>query len=99
MLFRAVVLAVIAFAAGYWLWHRQDAQASMAYAARIACSCHFLAGRELDSCEKDFPPGTGQIILSSDDDDRVVTAWLPLFGSVTARYVEGPGCVLDSWGE
>ncbi len=98
-LVRAFLLAVVVFAAAYWFWHRQDAQATMAYAARIACSCHYLAGRDLDSCEADFPEGMGQVILSSDDNDKAVTAWLLLFGNDTARYAEGSGCVLDGWEE
>jgi hypothetical protein len=96
---RGFLLAVAAFATAYWFWNRQDAHAQMAYAARSACSCHYLADRELDSCEADFPAGMGQVILSSDDSDKAVTAWLPLFGSDTARYAEGSGCVLDSWDE
>lgn len=97
MRFRAGLLAVAVLCAGYWFWHRQDAQLATAYAARIACSCHFVAGRDLAQCSEDFQPGMGLVILSGDEQDKSVTAWLPFFGSDTARYARGPGCVLDSW--
>lgn len=97
LLLRGCLLAVAALAAAYWFSHREDARAATAYGARIACSCRHVAGRELDWCRNDFPPGMGFVMLSEDEEDMSVTAWLPFFASETARYREGPGCVLDSW--
>lgn len=68
-----------------------------AYGARVACSCHFIAGRSLDDCRKDFEPGMGLVSLSADMDAASVTASVPLLASQTATYLEGYGCVLERW--
>ncbi|MEP2103779.1 MAG: hypothetical protein ABJP02_16750 [Parasphingorhabdus sp.] len=65
-----------------------------AYGARVACSCHYVGGRDLDDCEKDFEPGMEVIGLSMDDEKRQVTASVPLLASATAEFREGWGCVI-----
>ncbi len=66
------------------------------YGARVACSCHYIGGRDLTDCEKDFEPGMEIITLSKNDDKRRVTASVPLIASATAQYREGWGCQLLS---
>ena len=68
-----------------------------AYGARTACSCRYIAGRDLGDCEKDFEPGMELVFLSEDEEEKSVTARVPLLASATARYREGFGCVLDPW--
>lgn len=65
-----------------------------AYGARVACSCHYIGGRDLTDCEKDFEPGMEIIGLSLDDEKRRVTASVPLLASNTAEFREGWGCVM-----
>tara|TARA_R110000772_G_scaffold156977_10_gene268249 strand:- start:740 stop:1114 length:375 start_codon:yes stop_codon:yes gene_type:complete len=65
-----------------------------AYGARVACSCHYVGGRNLTDCEKDFEPGMGMIGLSLDAGKRRVTASVPLLASATAEFREGWGCVM-----
>ena len=65
-----------------------------AYGARVACSCHYVGGRDLTDCEKDFEPGMEVIGLSLDDEKRRVTASVPLLASATAEFREGWGCVI-----
>jgi len=65
-----------------------------AYGARISCSCHYIGGRDLANCEKDFEPGMELIGLSLDDENRRVTASVPLLASATAEFREGWGCVM-----
>ncbi|GAB5480999.1 MAG: hypothetical protein Pars92KO_07560 [Parasphingorhabdus sp.] len=65
-----------------------------AYGARVACSCHYIGGRDLTDCEKDFEPGMEVISLSLDDEKRRVTASVPLLASATAEFREGWGCVI-----
>ncbi|MDG2004737.1 MAG: hypothetical protein P8J20_15555 [Novosphingobium sp.] len=96
MLLRGGLLAVAALAASYWYFIRESARADLAYGARIACSCRHIAGRSLDQCGDNFRSGMGFVSLREDEDEKSVTAWLPFFGNETARYREGPGCVLDS---
>jgi hypothetical protein len=97
LLLRGGLLAVVGLAAFYWYSHREDARAATSYGARVACSCRHVAGRELDQCRDDFLPGMSLVMLSEDDEGRAVTASLPFFGSETARYLDGPGCVLKGW--
>lgn len=76
---------------------RGDAAAGAAYAARVACSCRFVAGRSMNDCAKDKLAGMALIRLSDSEEARSVTASVPLVSSETARLREGYGCVLDPW--
>jgi hypothetical protein len=66
-----------------------------AFGARTACSCRYIAGRSLGDCKRDFEPGMEIVFLSEDEEERSVTAYVPLLARDTARYREGFGCVLD----
>ncbi len=76
---------------------RAKAEAGTGYAAKTACSCRHISGRELDNCREDFLPGMGLIMLSEDTEERSVTASVPLIASKTAQYRDGFGCVLEPW--
>lgn len=67
------------------------------YAARVACSCRFVAGRDLEDCAKDKLAGMELVSLSEDGEARSVTARFALLTSTTATYREGYGCVLEEW--
>jgi hypothetical protein len=73
------------------------AEAGTAYGARVACSCRFVGGRGLEDCRKDFEPGMDLVSLSENDEQKSVTASVPLLASQTATYREGYGCVLERW--
>lgn len=73
------------------------ANAGTSYGARVACSCRYVGGRDLEDCEKDFEPGMEAVFLSEDASEKSVTAWIPLVASQTATYRKGPGCVLEKW--
>lgn len=82
-----------------WFWKPLNgyAVAGASYGARMACSCRFVAGRELSGCRKDFEPGMGLVMLSEDREDQSVTARVFPLASQTAYYREGSGCVLETW--
>jgi len=65
-----------------------------AYGARVACSCHYVGGRDIEDCEKDFEPGMEAISLALDDKRKRVTASVLLMESATAEFREGWGCVM-----
>ncbi|MEO9599025.1 hypothetical protein [Parasphingorhabdus sp.] len=65
-----------------------------AYGARVACSCHYIGGRDIEDCRKDFEPGMELIGLSIDDTRKRVTASALLMESATAEFREGWGCVI-----
>jgi hypothetical protein len=82
-----------------WFWSPLNGFAitGAAYGARVACSCHYLGGRSLDDCRKDFEPGMELVILSADKDAKSVTARFPMLATQTAKYTEGHGCRLEPW--
>ena len=61
------------------------------------CACRYIGGRDMASCKRDFEPGMQAVFVSEDEDERAITAFVPLLSSETARYREGYGCVLDGW--
>jgi hypothetical protein len=82
-----------------WFWGPLNGYAitGASYGARVACSCHYLGGRGLDDCRKDFEPGMELVMLSADEDTKSVTARFPLLATQTATYYEGQGCRLEPW--
>lgn len=75
------------------------AQVSSAYAARVTCSCRFVAGRSLADCEKDKLAGMELVTLSDDAQTKSVTARFPFIAAHTATYRKGYGCVMEPWQE
>ncbi|MEM6266602.1 MAG: hypothetical protein AAF707_03685 [Pseudomonadota bacterium] len=73
------------------------AEVGTSYAARVACSCRFVAGRSIDDCAKDKLGGMELVTLVDNPDARSVTARFPLVTANTATYREGYGCVLEKW--
>tara|TARA_B100000929_G_scaffold209712_1_gene167160 strand:- start:4547 stop:4891 length:345 start_codon:yes stop_codon:yes gene_type:complete len=96
-----LILLVAALLGAAWLaWGdglRKTGATGSAYAARVACSCRFVAGRSLDDCAKDKLDGMELISLSEDAETKSVTASIPLIASDTATYREGYGCLLQEW--
>lgn len=72
-------------------------EAGTAYAARVACSCRFVAGRSMEDCGKDKLAGMELVSLSANEDTKSVTASIPFVASDTASFREGYGCVLKQW--
>lgn len=96
----AAFVMLLAAAGAAWAYHDElvgYGEAGTAYGAKNACSCRYIAGRDLDSCETDFVPGMEAVFLSDDQDEQAVTAWVPLVSATTARYRDGFGCVLEPW--
>ena len=96
-----LLLALGLLAALVWFWRPLNlwAMTNSSYAARIACSCRYIGGRELSDCRKDLLPGMGLVMLGEDEDadgaGKSVTARLVPLASQTAFYREGQGCVLE----
>ena len=89
-----LVLAAIAF---FWDSMTSYARIGTSYAARVGCSCRFVAGRDLSDCRDDFEPGMGLVVLSEDAEAKSVTARFPLISTQTATFREGEGCRLEAW--
>lgn len=91
------LVVIAALLVWYWTPLTGNARAATSVAARVACSCRFVAGRDLSSCRTDFEPGMSPVMLSEDGEARSVTATYAFFASQTATYRAGEGCVLESW--
>lgn len=97
-----IVLVLLAGFVAAWFWREPlfgYSRAGTAFGAHIACSCKYIGGRDLSDCTKDFEPGMEFVFLTEDEDERSVTAYIPLLASDTAHYSEGRGCLLDQWEE
>ena len=97
----SLVLTALIVAALFAFWTPISGYAitGASYGARVACSCHFVGGRPIGDCKKDFESGMELVTLSADDGAKTVTARFPLLASQTARLVPGEGCRLEPWAD
>ncbi|MWV26282.1 hypothetical protein [Aurantiacibacter rhizosphaerae] len=96
------LLVVLAAIIGGVAWYYAEviagySQASTGYAAKYTCSCRYIGGRDMGSCQDDLLAGMGTLWISEDADAKSVTASVPLIESTTATYSEGAGCALEEW--
>ncbi|HEX2794874.1 MAG TPA: hypothetical protein VHN58_10660, partial [Croceicoccus sp.] len=49
----------------FWGWEPliMQARAGTAFGARVGCSCHYVGGRAVGDCEKDFVDGMALVSL------------------------------------
>jgi len=98
---RRTVALVLVFGVGLlaWNWRSINAMADLdaSYGARMACSCRYVSGRSLSDCRNDLEQRLGLTLLREDDEERSVTAYVPLLSSQTASFSEGNGCMLEPW--
>jgi hypothetical protein len=74
---------------------RPVAVVAVGYMARVACACHFIAGRPLQSCHADGERGTELVQLTADERERRVIATVPVLATASATHTPGLGCVLN----
>ncbi|KQZ61930.1 hypothetical protein ASD67_15020 [Sphingopyxis sp. Root1497] len=91
-----VILGVLAAIFLIWKFPSFKAQAELgsAYAARVGCSCRYVQGRSLESCQSDFEPGMELVSLAEDPATKTVTGSVPLLASRSARFAGASGCLL-----
>ncbi|WP_417613645.1 hypothetical protein [Parasphingorhabdus sp.] len=88
------LIALIAVLAYNYSFIKGQLEVGTAYGARVACSCHYIGGRDIKDCEKDFEPGMEIIGLDVDGEQKRVTASVPMIESATAEFREGWGCIM-----
>ena len=88
------VLAVIVLLL-VWNWSSITGQARVgaAYGAHIACSCRYIEGRDIRSCETDKEAGMGIVSFSDDPVNKRVTASVPFIAEAVAERRGAFGCV------
>ncbi|WP_298335782.1 hypothetical protein [uncultured Erythrobacter sp.] len=97
-----IVILMLAIGIAALAWFNREpiqgyAGVSTSYAARVACSCRFVAGRDLVDCAKDKLAGMEMVSLSENPEAQSVTASIPFVNATTATNRAGYGCVLESW--
>jgi hypothetical protein len=99
-LYALAALAVLYLA---FNWPRWKLRAEMAtgFGARIACSCRYIEGRDLESCKGDFKglEGMGLVGFSDDPAHRTVQSSVPLLARRSATFRQGYGCLPDKSGQ
>ncbi|MFT5330014.1 MAG: hypothetical protein ACI9KA_001091 [Parasphingorhabdus sp.] len=90
-LFLLILIAVLAY---NYAPIKGQLNIGTAYGARVACSCHYVEGRDIEDCQKDFEPGMELIGLSVDEERKRVTASALMIESATAEFREGWGCMM-----
>jgi hypothetical protein len=96
---RRLLIALVPLALLGWFYRAPIsgyASTATAYGAHSACSCRFVDGRPLGQCRDDFADASMRLVmLSEDEENRSVTASIPLLSSQTATYHKGWGCLLQ----
>lgn len=70
-----------------------QARLGASYGAHVACSCRYIEGRSLLSCETDFEPGMELVSLSEDPQNKRVKASVPFLAKAVAERRGDFGCV------
>ena len=72
---------------------KAQAKLGASYGAHIACSCRYIEGRPLASCEKDFEAGMELVSVSDDAENKRVTASVPFLAQAVAERRSEFGCI------
>ncbi|MBL0021669.1 MAG: hypothetical protein IPP23_04840 [Sphingomonadales bacterium] len=95
-----LLFVLVAFLALALLWLmfnfasiKAEAKAGAAYGAHVGCSCRYVEGRSLGSCESDFEDGMALVSISDDDANKRVTASVPFLAHAVAERRGAFGCV------
>jgi hypothetical protein len=97
---RKIKYAVVAIAALTILWFvfnfadiKAQAKLGASYGAHVACSCRYIEGRPLASCEKDFEAGMELVSVSEDVENKRVTASVAFLAEAVAERRGEFGCI------
>lgn len=97
---RKVKYAAAGLAALVLLWFvlnfadiREQARLGASYGAHVTCSCRYIEGRSLASCEKDFEDGMEMVSVSDDPENKRITASVPFLAEAVAERRGEFGCI------
>jgi hypothetical protein len=93
-----ITVAVLVAIAGLWLlwnWNSIKGQARVgaAYGAHVTCSCRYIEGRDMASCETDKEAGMEMVRLSDEPENKRVYASVPFLAEAVAERRGAFGCV------
>lgn len=94
---KIVIAAVIVIAALWLMWNwssiKGQARVGAAYGAHVICSCRYIQGRDMASCETDKEKGMEIVRLSDDPENKRVYATVPFLAEAVAERRGAFGCV------
>jgi hypothetical protein len=94
---RNIVLAILAVIMLLLVWNwssiKGQARVGVAYGAHITCSCRYIEGRDMASCETDKEVGMELVGLSDDPENKRITASVPFLAEAVAERRGAFGCV------
>ena len=94
---KLMALAVLLLAALWLVWNwssiKGQARVGAAYGAHITCSCRYIEGRDMASCETDKEAGLEMVSLSDDPENQRVTASVMFLAEAVAERRGAFGCV------
>ena len=88
---------IVVFAVLWLLWNwgsiKGQARVGAAYGAHVTCSCRYIQGRDMASCETDKEKGMEIVRLSDDPENKRVYASVPFLAEAVAERRGTFGCV------
>ena len=90
-----VLLILLIAVVVYAIRMKPTIELGVGYGAHVVCSCRYIGGRDMQSCYNDYEPGMEMISVSEDEENKRITASVPLLASRSAQFREGLGCVLE----
>lgn len=91
-----VPLALLVFyGVVHWAGWQRQAELAAGLGARTACSCRYVEGRDLASCQSDLAGINWMALVRYTDDsaNKRVIASVPLMAQRAARLKDGFGCL------
>jgi hypothetical protein len=90
-----LLLILLVAAVVYAMRMKPTVELGVGYGAHVICSCRYIGGRDMQSCYNDYEPGMEMISMSEDEENKRITASVPLLASRSAQFREGLGCILE----
>lgn len=90
-----ILLILLGAAFVYAMRMKPTLELGVGYGAHVICSCRYIGGRDMESCYNDYEPGMEMISVTEDEENKRITASVPLLASRSAQFREGLGCVLE----
>jgi hypothetical protein len=94
---KIVIAVIVLFAALWLLWNwnsiKGQARVGVAYGAHVTCSCRFIEGRDMASCETDKEKGMEMVRFSDDPENKRVYASIPFLAEAVAERRGTFGCI------
>jgi hypothetical protein len=90
----SVALIALAWLAYNYQSIKGQAELAAAYGAHIACSCRYIAGREIENCKRDFEPGMEMLNVVDDPENKRVIASIPFLAKAMAERRGAFGCIV-----